>query len=51
MRHVVSAEAGRVFSFSLGGENLLLLGQTAEKHLLAQCGRGFPALDFYKGLE
>ncbi|MBQ9558019.1 MAG: DNA repair protein RecO [Clostridia bacterium] len=51
MRHIVSANAGHIFSFSLGDENLLLLGQATEKYLLAQCGRGFPALDFYKGLE
>ena len=51
MRHIVSAEPGRLFSFSLGGDNLLLLEQTTEKYLLAQSGRGFPALDFYKGLE
>jgi len=51
VRHIVSAESGRVFSFSLGEENLLLLEQTTEKYLLTQCGRGFPALDFYKGLE
>ena len=51
IRHIVSAEAGRLFSFSLGDENLILLEQTTEKYLLTQCGRGFPALDFYKGLE
>ncbi|MBR5769687.1 MAG: DNA repair protein RecO, partial [Clostridia bacterium] len=51
VRHIVSAEAGRLFSFSLGEENLLLLEQVTEKYLLTQCGRGFPALDFYKGLE
>lgn len=51
MRHIVSAEAAKLFSFSLGGENLLALERSTEKYLLTQCGRSFPALDFYKGLE
>ena len=51
IRHIITVDAARLFSFSLGEENLLLLEQTTEKYLLTQCGRGFPALDFYKGLE
>ena len=50
LRHIISAPAEKLFSFSLGGENAALLGQVTEKYLITQCGRSFPALDFYKGL-
>ncbi len=50
LRHIISAPAEKLFSFSLGGENASLLGQVTEKYLITQCGKSFPALDFYKGL-
>ena len=50
LRHVCGADAKRIFSFTLGDASLKNLGNASEKYLLAQLGRGFKTLDFYRSI-
>ena len=50
MRYLVGCQAKKLFSFSLGKENLIQLSQITEAYLTTQLERGFSTLDFYKSL-
>lgn len=50
MRHIVSCEKQRLFSFTLPNDSLKLLGDVTEHFLLVQLGQGFSSLNFYKRL-
>ena len=51
MRHIVSCNAKRLFSFHLGDQSLKELSDITETYLLTQLERGFFTLDFYKSLK
>lgn len=51
LRHIVYGDPKRLFSFSLEGDGMRLLGNTAEAFLLTQLERGFRTLDFYKQIK
>lgn len=51
MRHVVSAPAKRIFSFSLTGEAAGEFSELCEKYLLTQLDRNFSSLDYYKSIR
>ncbi|MCQ2451610.1 MAG: DNA repair protein RecO [Oscillospiraceae bacterium] len=48
MRHILSGDDKRVFSFTLGQEAAGRLERAAERYTLAQLDRGFSTLDYYK---
>lgn len=48
MRHICLSEPGKLFSFRLSDENLLLLCGLSERYLLAMTGKRFATLQFYK---
>lgn len=50
MRHVVSGDPKRLFSFSADAPALARMGDCCEAFLLTQFERGFRTLDFYKQL-
>lgn len=50
MRHIVSAPAKRIFSFTLTGPAMKRLAAACESYLLYHTGRGYSALDYYKTL-
>lgn len=50
MRYIVQCPPKRLFSFSIGKEELSNLSSLTEAYLAAQLERGFSALDFYKSL-
>jgi len=47
LRHIVSGEPKRLFSFRLDGQSLGALGAAAEAYLMFHLERGFRTLDFY----
>ena len=49
-RHVVTADAKKLYSFSLPEEELKQLAKATETFALTQLERGFRTLDFYKSL-
>ncbi len=49
--YIVNADAKRVFSFSVKGDDVNCLEQTCEKYLLHHLERGFDTLDFYKNVK
>lgn len=51
IRHIITAEPGKLFSFSLGEENMKILDELTEKYLMIQCGRSFTTLNYYKGIK
>ena len=51
MRHVVSAPAKKIFSFSLTGDAVREFAQLCEDYLLAQLERRFSSLDYYKSIR
>lgn len=51
MRHICSNPVERIYSFSLPEQDEKKLAEVCEKFLLAQTGRTFKALDFYKSLN
>lgn len=51
MRHIISAEAKKIFSFELDGESLKELDIICEKYLLRQLDRPFGSLDYYKKIS
>ena len=50
MQYIVSCDSKRLFSFSVGQENLSQLASLTEAYLTTQLERGFSTLDFYKSL-
>jgi DNA repair protein RecO (recombination protein O) len=50
MRYIISCDSRKMFSFTLGKENLLQLASLSEAYLITQLERGFSTLDFYKSL-
>ncbi|MBQ7256054.1 MAG: DNA repair protein RecO [Oscillospiraceae bacterium] len=50
MRYILTAEIGRVFSFSLSDGSIKQLSDVSEAYLLMRLERGFFTLDFYKSL-
>lgn len=50
MRYICLCEPKKLLNFSIGQENLLLLGNLTEAYLTTQLERGFSTLDFYKSL-
>lgn len=50
MRHIVSCDMKKIFSFTASEETLKELGDLSEAYIHAQLERGFHTLDFYKGL-
>jgi len=50
MRYICFSDPKKLFSFSLGEENMAQLAAVTEAYLSAQLERGFSALDFYKSL-
>lgn len=50
MRHICSSPVERIYSFSLPANDEKRLMQVSEKFLLAETGRSFKALDFYKSV-
>lgn len=50
MRYITGCDYRKLFSFSLGEENVYLLSQLTEAYLTTQLERGFSTLDFYKSL-
>ena len=51
MRHIVSCEFGKLFSFSLPDEAYPALAYACEQYLLCQLQRGFRTLDFFHSLN
>lgn len=51
MRYITQCHPKRLFSFSLGKNELFVLSSVTEAYLAAQLERGFSALDFYKSLS
>ena len=50
-RYIVDCDAKKLFSFTLGQTSLGELSAAAEGYLVAQLGRHFRTLDFYKGIS
>lgn len=50
MRYIVCCEPKKLFSFSIGNDNLEQLSSLSESYLTTQLERGFSTLDFYKSL-
>jgi len=51
MRHIVTAEAKKIYSFKVPPDALGRLARAAEGYTLAQLDRRFGTLDFYKSLR
>lgn len=50
LRHTIYAEDKKLFSFSLGKENLQTLNRATEKYVSAQTDKNYKTLDFYKSI-
>ena len=48
LRHIVSADPKRLYSFTVGAETEKQLARICEAYLLTQLGVGFTSLDYYK---
>ena len=48
MRHICLTDPGKMFSFRLSDDNLLLLVDLSERYLHAMTGKRFATLQFYK---
>ncbi len=51
MRHIVNADAKRIFSFTLGGNAMERLAQASEEYLKTQLEREFKTLSFYYSVK
>ena len=51
LRHIVSADAKKIYSFKVPPDALGRLIRAAESYALAQLDRRFGTLDFYKSLR
>lgn len=50
MRHILYADAGKLFSFSVSGPSQQALIRACERYIQAQLARSYPTLDFYHSL-
>ena len=50
LQYLSGCDSKKLFSFSLGNENLEMLSSLTEAYLTTQLERGFSTLDFYKSL-
>ena len=50
MQYICLCDPKKLFSFSIGKENLAMLSSLTEAYLTTQLERGFSTLDFYKSL-
>lgn len=50
-RYVLSADAGKLFSYTIPQKEQRQLGLAAEKYILAQTERGYRTLDFYNSVR
>ena len=50
MRYICLCDPRKLFSFSLGEENMEQLAHLTEAYLTTQLERSFSTLDFYKSL-
>lgn len=50
MRYICLCDPKRLFSFQVGSQTLVTLGNLTEAYLTTQLERGFSTLDFYKSL-
>lgn len=50
MRYICCCEPGKLFSFRLSEESMVMLSGITESYLSTQLEKSFPALDFYKSL-
>lgn len=51
MRYIIGADDRRFLSFKLGETDLRILSGAAERYTLAQLGRNFPTLDYWKSVK
>jgi len=51
IRYIISADAKRVFSFTIAGTARERLCRASEEYLLAQLGHSFRTLDFYRSIK
>ncbi len=51
LRYIVDADIKRIFSFSVGGDDMPMLESACEKYLLHHLERSFDALEFYKSVK
>lgn len=51
MRHIVYADFGRCFSFSMSDDGFETLSKNTELFLLSQLNRGFKTLDFFHSMK
>ena len=51
MRHVLTAPAKKIFSFTLTGDAVQEFSRVCEQYLLLQLDRGFSSLDYYKSIR
>ena len=51
LRHIITCDSKKVFSFSLGEDAAKKLYKAAESYLKTQLDRGFPALDYYNSVR
>ncbi len=49
--YIINADVKRIFSFSVGEEDMPILESACEKYLLHHLERGFDALEFYKSVK
>ena len=50
-RHIVTADAKKIYAFTVSPEELRQLSKATEGYALTQLERGFRTLDFYKSLQ
>lgn len=51
MRHILYADAEKLFAFSLSDEGLAQLGEITQHYLIVQLDKRFDTLDFYLGIK
>ena len=51
MRHVVNADAKKIFSFTLGDAGRRQLARVCEEYTAMQLERGFASLDYWKKVK
>ncbi len=51
MRHILTGELNRAFSFSLGDAGMRVLNELSEQYVLAHVERGMATLEFYHSLD
>lgn len=51
MRYIVGADSKKLYSFTVGDDSVKQLGKICESYILAQLGRSFSTLDYYKSVK